>query len=247
MNRINLLSDCLAKYFVDVTGLRDIPGREMGITDPNYWVAYPLQLFFRIYLGAEYLDTHNIPRTGPAIIASNHLSHLDGLIINAASIYDSMRPVVFMAAADVYEKNLLFRTMCDLVGCIPVKRDARDRSALLRTMRLIKSGSLFGIFPEGRRSRDGVIGEPKHGVANIAIATGCPVIPVGITGTFEALPRKTKVLKPHKVKVKFGELIRFEKRKHPPREVIDAAMERIMGEIMRLHSEIVEDGGRIAA
>lgn len=236
-NRITLIAEALGNTGRDLINPGPYPNRELKPVHRNYWIAVFVNLFFKGYLGAEYIDAHNIPEKGPAIIAANHFSHLDGLIINAASIYAKRRAVVFLAAADVYNSNLMFRIMCDLVNCIPVKRDENDRAALLKTIRVLRQGSLFGIFPEGQRSRDGGIGEGKEGVAVIALATGFPVIPVGISGTFEALRRKTKIIKPAKVRLKFGPPLEFERERHPSPERVSWVKDHIMNEIKRLHSE----------
>jgi 1-acyl-sn-glycerol-3-phosphate acyltransferase len=237
MNRFGLIAETLENIGRDFINPGTYPYRELKPIHRNYWIAAFVNLFSNGYLGAEYIDIKNIPEKGPAIIAANHFSHLDGLIINAASIYARRRQVVFLVAADVYNSNIMFRIMCDLVNCIPVKRDENDRAALLKTIRVLRQGSLFGIFPEGQRSRDGSIGEGKEGAAVIALGTGFPVIPVGISGTFEALRRKTKIIKPAKVRLKFGPPLEFEKERHPSPERVSWVKDHIMNEIKRLHTE----------
>jgi 1-acyl-sn-glycerol-3-phosphate acyltransferase len=248
MNRLGLMAQVVGNVCRDILNPGIYPYRELKPSHRNYWISVFVNLFFKGYLGAEYIDAHNIPEKGAAIIAANHFSHLDGLLINAVSIYERRRPVVFLAAADVYNSNRAFRMMCDLVNCIPVKRDENDRAALLKTIRVLRQGSLFGIFPEGQRSRDGTIGEAKEGVAVIALATGCPVIPVGISGTFEALRRKTKIIRPAKVRLKFGAPLEFEKERHPSPERVFYVRDRIMNEIKRLHTEALgSENQRLAA
>ena len=172
------------------------------------------------------------------------------MLINAASLHERRRSVAFLAAADVYNSNPVFRLMCDIVKCIPVKRYESDRAALLRTIRLLNHGKLVGIFPEGMRSRDGNIGEGKEGVAAIALATGVPVIPVGISGTFRAFPRKTRIIKPAKVKLKFGAPLKFGKERSPSLERISWVRDEIMNEIKRLYkglTDVRSQGQKIAA
>lgn len=238
MNRLALVTETLVNISSEILKPGTYPYREVKPTQTKYWLGAFANLFLKGYLGAEYIDAHNIPETGPAIIAANHFSHLDGPLINAASAYTRRRAVVFLAAADLYNSNRLFRIMCDVVDCIPIKRNEKDRIALLKTMRLLYQGRLLGIFPEGQRSRNGSIGEGKSGVALIALATGCPVIPVGITGTFEAFPRENSFIKPAKVRLKFGRPLRFGNQKHPSEEKISWARDEIMNEIRRLHDEL---------
>jgi 1-acyl-sn-glycerol-3-phosphate acyltransferase len=203
----------------------------------KWWIGLSMNLFAKTYLGVEYLNLDNLPENGPAVVAPNHFSHLDGLLINAASAYRARREVVFLAAEDVYNNNLLFRMMCNIVNCIPVKRDEKDRVALLKAMRILKRGKLLGLFPEGRRSRDGTIGEAKDGVAIIALTTGCPVIPVGIDGTFEALPRNHKFIKPAKVNLIFGKALVYPKQRKPSQSLIADVKQEIMYEIKKLRNE----------
>lgn len=238
MNRLTLVVDTFINTWNEILRLKSYPHREVKPSEKKYWLGVLTNLLLRGYLGAEYIDTHNIPETGPAIIAANHSSHLDGPLINAASAYARRRPVVFLAAADVYNSNRMFRMMCDTVNCILIKRWENDRIALLKTIRLLRQGRLLGIFPEGQRSRDGSIGEGKSGVALIALATGYPVIPVGISGTFEAFPREARMIKPVKVRLKFGTPLRFGRERHPSDDRISRVRDSIMDEIKRLYDEI---------
>jgi 1-acyl-sn-glycerol-3-phosphate acyltransferase len=250
MNRFVLISEAIENIRRDLLRSEIYPHRELTPIHRNYWIGFFANLFFKAYLGAEYINTHNIPETGPAVLAANHSSHLDGMLINTASLHARRRSVAFLAAADVYNSNRIFQIMCDIVKCIPVKRHESDRAALLKTIRLLRQGELVGIFPEGKRSRDGSMGRGKEGVAAIALATGFPVIPVGISGTFEAFPREAKVIKPTKVKLKFGTPLRFDKEKHSPPERISWVRDQIMDEIKRLYKDLVngrEEKQRLAA
>ena len=76
------------------------------------------------------------------------MSHLDGIIINAVTAYNTRRKINFLAAEDVYNKNFLFRFLCDLGNTIPVQRSTSDRVALLKVIKLLKSDKLVGLFPE---------------------------------------------------------------------------------------------------
>lgn len=238
MNRFALITDSLENIVRGILRPGQYPHREVGTLDRSYWIASVADLFFRVYLGAEYINPENIPESGSAIVAANHSSHLDGMLINTASVYAKRRGVAFLAASDIYNSNRIFRLMCDIANCIPINRYEGDRAALLKIIRLLRQGKLVGIFPEGQRSRDGRIGEGKEGAALIALATGCPVIPVGISGTFDALPRKTRIIKPTKVRLKFGAPLVFEQEKHPSPESISRARDQIMSSIKTLYEEL---------
>lgn len=238
MNRISLLYDTILNAGRELIDPTVFPHREVGPESLKWWIGLGTNIFAKGYLGAEYYGLENIPLEGPGIVAANHLSHLDGLIINGASAYRGRREVVFFAAEDVYQNNFIFKTMCNIVNCIPVKRDETDRVSLLKAIRLLKNDKLFGIFPEGRRSRDGKVGEAKDGVAILALVTGIPVIPIGIDGTYEALPRKAKFIKPAKVTLKIGKPLIFNKVKRPSDLLISNTREQIMYEINMLRDEV---------
>lgn len=240
MNRITLIYDTLCNAGKELIDPSTFPYREVGPDRKKWWIGFFNNLILKGYLGAEYYGLQNLPENGPGIVAANHFSHLDGLLINGASAYRSRREVVFFAAQDVYENNFLFRTMCNIVDCIPVRRNQTDRASLLKAIRLLKNGKLFGIFPEGQRSRDGKIGEAKDGVAILALATGCPVIPVGIVGTYEALPRKAKFIKPVNVSLSIGKPLVYTKTKKPSNTQIIDVREEIMLEIKKLRNEAVD-------
>jgi len=240
VNRISLLYDTFCNAGKELIDPSAFPYREVGPNHTKWWIGLCINIFAKGYLGAEYHGLENLPEYGPAIVAANHFSHLDGLIINGASAYRSRREVVFFAAEDLYEKNIMFKTMCNIVNCIPVKRDQTDRVSLLKAIRLLKNNKLFGIFPEGQRSRDGKIGDAKDGVAIMALATGCPVIPVGIDGTYEALPRNARFVKPAKVSLKFGKPILYKKIKKPSHAQISEVREEIMFEIKKLRNEATD-------
>ena len=238
MNRLALVADTLINVSNEILRPGTYPHGEVRPTQGRYWLGVFTNIILKSYLGAEFIDAHNIPETGPAIIAANHSSHLDGPLINAASAYTRRRPVVFLAAADIYYSNRLFRMMCDTVNCIPIRRNENDRIALLKTIKLLHQGRLVGIFPEGQRSRDGSIGEGKSGVALIAITTGYPVIPVAISGTFKAFPRKSRIIKPAKVRLKFGEPLFFGNQRCPSDQKINWVRDKIMSNIRKLYEEI---------
>ncbi len=240
MNRLTLLYDTLCNAGKEIIDPYTFPHRDVGPDTKKWWIGLFNNLFLRGYLGAEYHGLENFPENGPGIVAANHLSHLDGLLINGASAYRSRREVVFFAAEDLYNKNKIFKTMCNIVSCIPVKRDQTDKVSLLKAIRLLRSNKLFGIFPEGQRSRDGKIGEAKDGVAILALATGCPVIPMGIDGTYRALPRKSNFIKPVNVSLSIGKPLFYPKTKKPSETQIIDVREEIMFEIKKLRNEAVD-------
>jgi 1-acyl-sn-glycerol-3-phosphate acyltransferase len=129
----------------------------------------------------------NLPRTGPALLAANHLSVLDAIVIGLV-VSDRRRTVRFLAGAEFF-KNPLLGWMLRKVGQIPIRRGTADRGALQMLGAVVREGSLAAIFPEGRmRDPDERVRGTK-GVARIAITADVPIVPVGLWGTHRKWPR----------------------------------------------------------
>lgn len=140
-----------------------------------------LRLLFRVRVeGVEHL-----PRRGPAILASNHLSFCDSIFLPLVL----RRRITFVAKAEYFEDKKtawFFRA----VGQIPIKRGGGSASqrALESAKEVLEKGGLFGIYPEGTRSPDGRLYKGHTGVARLALATGAPIYAVAMVGTREAQP-----------------------------------------------------------
>jgi 1-acyl-sn-glycerol-3-phosphate acyltransferase len=154
-------------------------GRAVADRDPERGfriagvVVKPLmRTWFRIRLEGE----EHIPRTGPAILASNHRSNWDPVLLAAALT----RPVAFMAKAELFVWPL--GAILRWIGQFPVRRGGIDREALRRTDAILGRGSVLGLFPEGTRG-DGSFSAVHPGLAYIVVRQGCPVLPVAIFGT----------------------------------------------------------------
>ncbi|RYB92975.1 1-acyl-sn-glycerol-3-phosphate acyltransferase [Nocardioides oleivorans] len=153
---------------------------------------------------------HHVPDSGPVIVASNHLSFVDSVVIPCIV----PRKVVFLAKSDYFTGSGLRgsaqRAWFEGLGMLPVDRD--DTKAALASLdtalEVLGRGEAFGIYPEGTRSRDGRIYRGRTGVAHLALTAGCPVVPVGLTGTPDIQPIGSNVPRLAKVSVRFGEPIR---------------------------------------
>jgi 1-acyl-sn-glycerol-3-phosphate acyltransferase len=151
----------------------------------------------------------NVPRTGPVILASNHLSFADSLVIPIVA----PRKVVFLAKSDYFTgtgvKGALSRAWFGGLGMLPVDRD--DTKAALASLdtalEVLGRGEAFGIYPEGTRSRDGRLYRGRTGVAHLALTAGVPVVPVGLTGTERLQPVGARYPRIVPVTVRFGEPI----------------------------------------
>ncbi|HEX5858280.1 MAG TPA: lysophospholipid acyltransferase family protein [Microbacterium sp.] len=150
----------------------------------------------------------HVPRTGPVIFASNHLSFIDSIAIPVAA----PRPVHFLAKADYFEgtgvSGWFSRTFFTSIGAIAVRRGAGKAAldALGQQRVLLESGSAVALYPEGTRSLDGRLYKGRTGVAFLALETGAPVVPVGLIGTDEVMPVGAKMPSINKrITVRFGE------------------------------------------
>jgi len=168
-----------------------------------YWVMKGvltplLRLSYRVRVeGREHL-----PEKGPVILAANHRSFLDSVFLPLVI----RRRVTFVAKAEYFDSKKtawFFRG----VGQIPIRREggsASDR-ALASAREVLAHGGVFGIYPEGTRTRDGFTHRGHTGVARLAVATGAPVVPVGLVGTDECQPTDKKLPRLfRRVEVRFG-------------------------------------------
>ncbi|HXF56673.1 MAG TPA: lysophospholipid acyltransferase family protein [Actinomycetota bacterium] len=175
----------------------------------------------------------HVPREGGAILAANHLSFLDDLLLPLVV----PRKVVFLAKAEYFDRWYL-RWFFKGANVIPVRRASRSAAedALRTAVRALRQGQLVGIFPEGTRSPDGRLYRGRTGVARMALEARVPVVPVGIVGTFEALPYDRKVPRPRRVEIRFGWPLSFERfwGRADDRFALRSATDEVMYEIMRL-------------
>ena len=172
------------------------------------WAYYAskgiLWAFFRLRFGLEVEGQAHVPKRGPFIIASNHLSFLDPPVIGVAC----PRPLVFMARADLFEPPLLGAYL-RAVHVMPLQRGESDPRAVRQAITLLKAGRSIGMFPEGGRQLSGQVGEAKRGIGLLAHSSQAPVIPTLVTGTFQALPPQARGLHPAKIRVVFGPRISY--------------------------------------
>ncbi len=177
---------------------------------PVFWLFLKFVLlgpWLRLMFRPKVTGLEHVPREGGAIIASNHVSFLDGLLLPLVVPH---RRVMFLTKVKYIDKPFL-RWFLAGAGVIPVATDdpRTVKDAITAAVQVVLSGRLIGIFPEGTRSPDGRLQRGKTGVARVALESGVPVIPAGIIGTDLAFPRGAKLPRPHSVRIAFGPPIRF--------------------------------------
>jgi len=135
---------------------------------------------FRTFFRIRYVGIENVPRSGPAVLAANHVSALDGIVLALAPAERRRRMTRFLSPTEFFE-NRWYGWGLRLFGHIELKRG--DPKALDEALETIRRGAMTGIFPEGRVGETGELQRGHSGVSRIALATGAPVVPVGIWGT----------------------------------------------------------------
>ncbi len=177
----------------------------------------------------------HIPKRGPAILASNHLSFLDHFFLPAYV----QRPIFFLGKSDYFSgwKRHFFEG----VGVMPVARQGGDagEASLAKGQEILDSGRLLGIYPEGTRSPDGRLYRGKTGPVRLALRTGAPVLPVAMIGMFEVLPPGAKLPKIRRVGVRIGQPLDFSRYRgrDTDRFVLRSATDELMYELMILSGQ----------
>ena len=160
----------------------------------------------------------NVPASGGAILASNHLSVLDSFYLP----YHIERPVTFAAKSEYFTGT---RPQDRVIGAYlrATKQLSVDRAGaraaqemLEAALGLIKGGALFGIYPEGTRSPDGRLYRGRTGVGWLALHSGVPVIPVAMIGTEKLMPPGHKLPRPGRIQIRIGEPLTFEEFRDQP-------------------------------
>ncbi|MDR1662873.1 MAG: 1-acyl-sn-glycerol-3-phosphate acyltransferase [Endomicrobium sp.] len=154
------------------------------------------RIIFKLFYRYCIEGLQNIPNTGGAVIAPNHISFFDPPLIGAAM----KRPLYFMAKKELFDIPIFGWTIKQ-TNAFPVKRGVQDMFAVRYAFSLLERGRLLLMFPEGVRSRDGKLGKARAGVGMVACNAQVPLIPVKIENT------NMMMLKFKQIKIKYGKPI----------------------------------------
>jgi 1-acyl-sn-glycerol-3-phosphate acyltransferase len=163
-----------------------------------------VEALFKVLFSYDCFDEELLPATGPAVVASNHPSYLDPLLLSL----QVKRPIRFMAWDALFRVPVLGVVM-RAFGAFPVDvRRGKGRLAYERAKALVEAGEVVGLFPEGRRSSTGWM-EPslREGAARLSWETGAPLVPVTIAGAYRAWPSSRTLPRPARIRVRFHEPI----------------------------------------
>lgn len=183
---------------------------------------------FRFLWHFDVSGLEHVPRRGPAIMAPNHISVIDSFVLPCSLD----RRISFVGKAE-YLDDWKTRRLFPALGMVPIDRSGGSAAqrAMDTAARILDDGELFGIYPEGTRSRDGLLHKGRTGVARLSMRTGAPIIPVGIRGTREIQPPDQPLPKPFmSIEINIGAPIdpaRFRARDGEPllyREITDEVM-----------------------
>jgi cytidylate kinase len=180
-----------------------------------------------------------VPRAGAYIIAPNHRSNLDWLVVARLS----RRRLRYVVKAEVWKVPAVGH-LIELLGAFPVHRGSADREALDRCRAALEGGEPLVMFPEGTRQDGPQVGEILEGVAYLALRVGVPIVPVGLAGTAEVMPRGRRLPRPGRVLIVIGEPIR------PPAPVAGgrvprAAVREVTEELRRAIQQASDDAATL--
>ena len=201
------------------------------VTNKNLLYRF-LKLTLQPYLQWAYRfqieGPENFPEEGGVIVVANHVSFMDSFWVPMCT----PRRVIFLAKSEYFESwktAWFFRS----VGMIPLKRGVRHKAdaALQAGVECLQAGGVLGVYPEGTRSPDGRLYRGRTGVARLALAAGCPVVPIGLIGSREVMPKEAKLPKFRgRVTARIGAPMTFEGREADHvnlRGITDEVMQKI--------------------
>ncbi len=166
--------------------------------------ARSLSLFFGLYCRTSWHGRENVPSEGSVILASNHASFFDPPLIGCSL----PREICYLARESLFHFGP-FGKIISALNSIPVDRDGGGAKGLKMIFSKLKEGAGILLFPEGTRTDTGELLEAEPGIGLTILKTDAPVIPVYISGSFDAFSKNDKFPKPKKISVHFGEQIDY--------------------------------------
>ncbi|HMK62255.1 MAG TPA: lysophospholipid acyltransferase family protein [Acidimicrobiales bacterium] len=217
------------------TGASDLPG----------WLYFSLRALVRavarLYWRVEVDGADQVPVEGPVILCPVHRSFMDFLV--AAQV--TRRRLHYMAKDELWRSEGFGRFL-DSIGAFPVDRSGADRKSMARAQAVLEAGGALVLFPEGTRREGPVVENLHEGAAFLAARTGARLVPIGIGGTAEAMPKGSKLVRPVKVHVVVGKPLPPPARSaggRVPRHQVHELTEQLRTELQRLYDQSQSQAG----
>ena len=174
-----------------------------------------VKTIFKMKFKITVLGTENVPKAGPVIVCANHISNYDPPLVGITF----PREIHFLAKEELFENKFLGALLRKL-HAFPIKRGMRDRNALRQGLNVLKEGNVLGLFPEGTRSKTGVLKKGLAGAGFFALRSDAQIVPCAIIGSYESKKLLVVYGKPMNMDT-------FRAEKANPQEVTDAIMDEI--------------------
>jgi 1-acyl-sn-glycerol-3-phosphate acyltransferase len=169
------------------------------------FIVFLINTIFNLFTRRQIAGVEKVPTDKPAIIASNHIGFLDGIMIPSIPIL-RQHPNLIVVIAEKYENNWFFKWAIDNLNFMFIDRFNPDVKTMRKVLQLLKKDGILVIAPEGTRSPNAALIEGKSGTAYLAAKTGATIIPIGLTGTEDnALKDHLKKIKRLQVNIKVGD------------------------------------------
>lgn len=188
------------------------------------------RLFFKSYSRLRIEGSHHLPHKQGFILAPNHFSTLDAIILTAA-----IKRKTFTVGKKELLKNPLFKFLFTRLLVIPVNRSGFCAQGFKVALDVLRKRKVVAVFPEGYVSRNGALGSFKRGAAKLALNAKVPLIPVAIIGSNRVLPLGNKFPRPHKLIVRIGEPIYINNFKNDDeRQVVNLLTDKVRNSVLSL-------------
>ena len=180
----------------------------------------------------------NVPKKHGFIVAANHSSYMDHMVIGSTIISHLDKKMHWLAKKEHFE-TFFQRLWHVYIGAIPLDRQSGGKEALRFAVRALKQKKIIVIYPEGTRTLTGKIQQARTGVARLALLSKAPVLPIGLIGTFHILPKGKYVPRFKKATMNIGKPMYFDKYYKRPitKRLLRKVTTEIMKEIARLSNQ----------
>jgi 1-acyl-sn-glycerol-3-phosphate acyltransferase len=208
----------------------------------NHWIYTffkPIfMVIFKALFGIKIYGAENIPKEAGILLASNHASVIDPIILGLGA----RRQLSFMAKQDLFKVRIL-GWLISKINVYPINRETADTHALVGGLKMVNERKAVVIFPEGTRTSDGTVkAARKYGVGFIALTTGCPVVPAYIKGSFTACPKGARLPRRCKISVTFSKPLTFEDIPAEGKERYRLAAGKVMDAIKTMERQARDEG-----